>query len=336
MATSSDKTASAPSRRIVWLAVFIVAAIIAYSGLWFYLASQLESRSAFLIDELSARNVDAECDAMDVRGYPFRLGVFCDAVSADDRRRRATLAAGSFRSAAQVYRPNHIVSELDGPVTVTAGDGSRATVDWQTLRSSAVFGLSGLSRASLQSSSPAARLTPAGAADAVTVAADSAEFHMRQNNADLDAVLQLASATLSGAGIALPAVDLQADLTLADRAWLVSMGQRDGRNPWRDLSASLNALTADLGDGAMLTATGPFSIDGDGYLTGKFDLEISGGDAWQAALQSAAPADSGMMANAANIIGSMIQAQGTLSLPLNIERGRVTVGFLTLGQLPPV
>ena len=335
MATSSDKAASAPSRRILWLAVFIVAAIVAYSGLWFYLAHQLETRSTLLISDLANRDVDAECEAMQVRGYPFRLGVFCDAVSADDRRNRAALSAGSFRSAAQVYRPNHIVSELDGPVTMTAGNGSNATVDWQTLQSSAVFGLSGLSRASLQSSGPTATLTPAGTADAVNIAAESAEFHIRQHDADLDAAVLFAAATLGGTGIALPAIDFEAKLTLADRAWLLSVGQGNGQNPWRNLSASLNALTADLGDGATLTIDGPFSIDGNGYLTGKFDLEISGGDAWQTALENAVPADAGATANAAAIIGSMIGAQGTLTLPVNIERGRITVGFLTLGQLPP-
>lgn len=124
MARSSDKTAAKPQRRFVWLAVFIVALVAAYSGAWFYLARQLESRGAFLISDLANRNVHADCEEMEVKGYPFRLGVFCNSVSADDQLHSASLSTGSFRSAAQIYRPNHIVSELDSPVKISMGDGS--------------------------------------------------------------------------------------------------------------------------------------------------------------------------------------------------------------------
>ena len=339
MARSSEKDAKAGASRcpFFWLAIFIVALIVAYSGVWFYLAHQLESRSEFLISDLANRNVDAECADMEVRGYPFRLGVFCNAVTADDRINRLSLSTGGFRSAAQIYRPNHIISELDGPVTVIGGDGSTAALNWELLRSSTVFNLSGLTRASLQSSDIDATLTPVTVTDPLKLQAGSTEAHVRQKDADLDAVLRLEAATLTteAGAFALPAFDIESDLTLSDRAWMLAGGQQTD-NPWHNLSASLNGFRADLGQGAKLALDGPFSIDGDGYLTGKFNLEVEGRDAWQSILTEAFPAAADTIANAAGVVGAIGQSQVKLSLPLNIERGRIRIGFIALGQIPPI
>lgn len=338
MARSSDKAAAKPQRRFVWLAIFIVALVAAYSGAWFYLARQLESRSAFLISDLANRNVEADCEAMEVRGYPFRLGVFCNSVSADDQRQRTSLSTGSFRSAAQIYRPNHIVSELDSPVKISMGDGSTAQFDWQMLRSSTVFGLSGLTRASLQSSVLDATLAPATLTDVIKLTAQATELHIRQNDADLEAVLRLQATSVStqAKAFTMPAFDVAVDLTLADRAWMLSEQQSQEQDPWRNLSASLNGLTADLGKGAQLSMQGPFSIDGEGYLTGKFNVELKGREAWQEFMTNAFPGDAQNIKNAASFLTSLGKSEDSLTLPLNIERGRIMIGFITLGQLPPL
>ncbi len=337
MARSSEKAVKASRRPFLWLAIFIGALIVAYSGVWYYLASQLETRSEFLISDLANRNVDADCADMEVRGFPFRLGVFCNAVTADDQGNRMSLTTGGFRSAAQVYRPNHIVSELDGPVTLNSSDGSSAALNWKVLRSSTVFNLSGLTRASLLSSDFDGTVTPPATTDPLKFKAGSTEAHVRQNDADLDAVLSLNSATLTteAAAFALPPFDVNADLTLADRAWMLS-GQQRSENPWHDLSASLNSFSIDLGQGARLSLNGPFSIDDSGYLTGKFDLEIEGREAWQSILTEAFPDAADSIANIAGMVGAIGQTQDKLSLPLNIDRGRIRISFFTLGQIPPI
>lgn len=335
MERSSEKAAPAPNRRFWWLGLCIVIAIAAYSGAWFYLARQLESRSMFFLSELSNRNVEAQCEALEIRGYPFRLGVFCNSVSADDRLNGASLLTGQFRSAAQVYNPNHIVSELDGPVSVMAADGSSADMDWQGLSASTVFGASGLSRASLQTTDFTARLEPAALAEALGLAADSTEVHVRRNDADLDAALRLKAATLNSDAVTLPALDLEGDVTLANRAWMLANGGPGG-NPWHDLSASLNRLTAVLAGGAELSASGPFSIDGEGLISAKFDIEIRGRDAWQQVLAGAFPEATDTIVNAMSLLAGIGSAQDSLTLPININRGRIMLGFIPLGTLPPV
>lgn len=337
MARSSDKSPANPSRGYLWLVILIVVAIAGYTTVWFYLAGQLENRSRFLLSDLQNRNVSADCQDLDVRGYPFRLGLFCTSVVAQDQKTATTVSTGGFRSAAQIYRPNHIVSELDGPVSVEADADLLADLNWDTLRSSTVFNLEGLDRASLESKDFQANVTLAGASDPVEVTAETSQFHARRNNADLDAVFRLNTAVLRfGEQLAnAPALDLQADITLADRAWLLTGGNRP-RQPWRDLSASLNNLNADMDNGAGLSMEGPFSINQDGYLTGKFNLEIRNMQAWQEVLTAAFPHLAEEIDNAAGIAAGIDGGNGSLSLPLNIDNGTVRIGFIQLGKLPPI
>ncbi|MDA4845801.1 DUF2125 domain-containing protein [Hoeflea poritis] len=338
MARSSGKKPAKSSRRFLWLAIGIVVAIGAYTGVWFYLADQLESRSQFLLSDLRDQNVTADCRDMDVRGYPFRLGLYCTSVLAKDNVADTTVTAGSFRSAAQVYKPNHIVSELDGPVSVEAAIGLLADLDWEVLRSSTVFNLSGLDRASLETRNLQAAITLPGETDPVEVAAASSELHARQNSADLDAVLRLNTASLVFGGVldTSTTFDMQADLTLGDRAWLLSGGGRTEQQPWRNLSASLNSLNADLNNGAGLSIEGPFSIDAEGYLTGKFNLEIRDMKAWQEFIGTVFPDMSDDIANAAGIAVSINGGGSNLSLPINVDKGTVRIGFIQLGKIPPL
>ncbi|MCY6383632.1 DUF2125 domain-containing protein [Hoeflea prorocentri] len=337
MARSSGKAPANTSRRYLWLVILIVVAIAGYTGVWFYLAGQLESRSQFLLSDLRSQNVEADCRDLDVRGYPFRLGLHCTSVVAEDQKTATTVSTGGFRSAAQIYKPNHIVSELDGPVSIKASAGLLADMNWDILRSSTVFSLDGLDRASLESKELQAKVTVAGASDPVEVVAETSQFHARRNNADLDAVLRLNSAIVRlGEQLGnMPALDLQADVTLADRASLLNGGSQTDQ-PWRDLSASLNNLNADLENGAGLSIEGPFSINQDGYLTGKFNMEVRNMRAWQDVLTRAFPHLAKEIGNAAGIAAGIGGGGGSLSLPVNIENGTVRIGFIQLGKLPPI
>lgn len=334
----NGKTPSNPSAsRFYWLAGFIIVAIAAYSGVWYYLAGQLESRSRILLGDLQNSNIVADCQDMDVRGYPFRLGLFCSSVAAQDPRSDTAVSAGSFRSAAQIYKPNHIVSELDGPVTVESGIGLLADLDWDVLRSSTVFNLSGIDRASLESKAFKAALTVDDNPNPFRLESESSELHAQQNNADLDAFLRLNSARLVIAGVVntLPGFDLQADVTLSDRAWLLS-GKNQQQNPLYDLSASLNNLNADIDNGAGLSIDGPFSIDENGKLSGKFSLEIRGMKAWQDFISASFPDQADKIQNMSGILVTLGGSQDSLSLPVDINDGTVRIGFIKVGKIPPL
>ncbi len=107
-----------------------------YSAGWFYVANRVKKEAEASIASLNRDGVTAECANLDVRGFPFRLGVFCDSVGYGDPGRNIVITAGSLRSAAQVYQPWRVVTELDGPLRTAVSDLPPLWLDWDKLRAS--------------------------------------------------------------------------------------------------------------------------------------------------------------------------------------------------------
>src|SRR5262245_9199426 len=124
------------SRRFLWLAIFIVVLFGGYSLAWYYAAGWVQDFAATQIANLNRDGRSADCANTTARGYPFRMGLFCDSVHLADPATQLTAAAGAFRSAAQVYDPFHIVAELDGPATISTAAASALAFDWKNLRAS--------------------------------------------------------------------------------------------------------------------------------------------------------------------------------------------------------
>src|SRR5262245_57806709 len=102
--------------RFLWFLVFVAILFGLYSAGWFYLANRLKAQAEATIAALSTGGATADCASLEVRGYPFRLGLFCDSLGYDDGAGNIVVTAGSLRSAAQVYRPRNIEAELDSPL----------------------------------------------------------------------------------------------------------------------------------------------------------------------------------------------------------------------------
>ena len=101
------------SRRFMWLAIAIVAAAAHYSGGWYRFAGQKDAPHARTVADLNAGGDRADCTNRSIRGYPFRVGLFCDEASFAAADGSASVTATGLRSAANVYQPFRIVGELD-------------------------------------------------------------------------------------------------------------------------------------------------------------------------------------------------------------------------------
>ena len=96
-----------------------------YSAGWFYLADQLVTRTKATISAANRDGVTVECDNPIARGFPFRLGVYCDRVAYANAAEAVGLTAGNLRTAGQIYDPMRFIAELDGPATIaTPRNGS--------------------------------------------------------------------------------------------------------------------------------------------------------------------------------------------------------------------
>jgi len=336
MAASSR---SAIARKVWLLALAIVLVIAIYTGGWFYAASALKERTLALLGSKEADGVTVECLDASYRGYPFRIGLFCSRVNLDDRTHGISATLGALRSAAQVYDPGHIVWEVDGPAEVRTSHGLSVSSNWENLQSSLVANDGRLERSSTVIQQVATSLVSTAAGQALNVAADRTEVHLRQNRNDLDAALSLQNVTATGEGLAavtLPAGSAVVDVTLVGRAGMV-----DGTDPnglaLYGTEGEMRRLAVDLGEGRLVTVTGPFSIDGDGYLSGRLKVQVEQIDAWRDSVAAAFPDIEPVLRTVSGMLSALTGGGQNASIDLTIERGKLLAGgFIPIGEIPPI
>lgn len=334
MASSSQTGASGVSRKYVRLAVAVVLAIALYTGGWFYAASWLKDR---LTQELAASGQglhSASCGNLDVRGFPFRIGVFCDSLAIDDRPSGLSATFGALRSAAQVYRPGHAVIELDGPAQLRVTPDLVFDVDWDLLRASAVAWTDGLDRASVAYDGLKGKLNVPSQALSIGIAATHGEKHIRRSGEALDVAASLEALALDVGGKVLPPVNVAADLTIADAArWLSS----EGPPPTLPLgtSAELRSLSVELGEGRTMRLSGPVRVGEDGYVSGALDLTIDGITAWRDRISEVFPDAAETVQKVAGAIKGLSGGKERAVVKLTVQQGTVYLGLFPIGEIPP-
>lgn len=322
--TSSETPRVRGSRPFVWLAGGIVVAVLAYTAGWFWFAGQVEARARAFLGDLRQAGVELSCEPLSVRGYPFRIGVFCGGVRYADARFGAE--TGAFRSAAQIYQPRRILAELDGGARLATPAGP-VTLDWTALRASSRLALPIPAIVSVE-----ARELAAQAGGDTLLSAGRAEAHLRPREGHIDVSLafeQLELASAATAGAALPPLSGDLDATIEDgQAMLL-----DGGGSLRGRSAEFRRLHLRLagGEGGVLV-TGPASVDADGLVDARLQLTLSNPSELAHALGRAFPQARDEIENGLSAFGAL----GGSAIPIRIDRGQVRVGFLTVARIPPL
>ena len=316
------------SRRIVWLAVFVVLLFGGYSAGWFYVADMVESRAKAALADLNRDGVTAECANPVARGYPFRIGLFCERVAFADISQGIDFKAGSFRSAGQIYDPMRLVAELDGPAAIDLPQGDPISLNWAGLRASTRLDQPLPERVSLEGT--ALKAETGSGAPLATVAAFQA--HMRPNGADLDLAGGFDGLTLDRAlvdGRRLPILSGQSDLTITDGVALVESRPESLRGQ----SGTIRMLALSAGPNTGIVVSGPFSIGQDGLLDAELKVTIRDPDGLSSVLADAFPENRDQIANGFSGL-AMLGKEPTL--PLKITKGRASLGFIPLGDIPPL
>lgn len=335
MASSSRADTSGVTRKLIWLAVAIVLAGALYTGGWFYAAGRLKERA---MQELAASEQgmrSASCSNLAVRGFPFRIGVFCDSLGIDDRASGLSASFGALRSAAQVYRPGHAVIELDGPAQVRVTPDLAFDVNWDLMRASAVAWTDGLDRASVAYDGLKGRLNVPSQGLSVGIAASHGEKHVRRSGKALDVAASLEALSLDLGGKVLPPLDVSVDLTIADAAGWISAEGPPPTLPF-GTSAELRGLSLDLGDGNRITLSGPVRVGDDGYVSGSLDLAIEGITAWRDRISEVFPEAAEIAQRVAGAIKGLSGGQDRATVKLNIQQGTVYLGLFPIAEIPPL
>ncbi len=326
MASSKAKPNS--SRRFFWLTVFIVILFGGYSAGWFYVAGQVESLVTSVIAGLNKDGTSADCTRPTARGFPFRIGLFCDTVRFEDEAQGLKASAQAFRSAAQVYDPFHIVAEVDSPARISAPQFGELGFDWSNLKASARLSTDFPESVSIVTDGMAAR---AGSAAGLFNIAH-AEGHLRQNGGDLDLAGNFKDATFDARltnGAKLPPLTGEADLTIKNGVDFV----RFGTGSLRGQSGTIRTLTLSTGGDAGMSVSGPFAVSAEGLLDADFTLTIRNPRQLSAQLVAAFPAQADQIRMSFTGLAAM---GDNPSMPLKIKAGNATLGFIPLGKLPPL
>src|SRR5450755_933114 len=122
---------SAPRRRSLWrlfaAPLLLLIAAVAWSGFWFYAASEVGVRAdAWRAQEAKSGRV-YDCGKRSIAGYPFRLEVRCDDASVALVSQTAgaqapfTARLGEILVVAQIYQPDRLIAEFKAPATLAEG-----------------------------------------------------------------------------------------------------------------------------------------------------------------------------------------------------------------------
>lgn len=325
---SRKKGTSRFARRILWLAVAVVAAFLAYTALWFTAARSLERELAAAIAELNGGGVRAHCEEPEARGYPFRIGLFCRSVFYENVRSGISVRAGAFRSAAQVYQPFRVVGEVDAPAAVTLPIFEPLEIRWANLRASARLADPLPERTSLEAREVVVSEQEGGTTPLARLAA--VEAHARRQDGDLETAASFRDLFL-GAKVApdLPPLEGRARVLIEDGATLAETGRFDPYGRSGEIQELVVGVT---GQKAQLSLSGPVSIDEDGLIDAELSVRLRDPAAVLQLLSRIFPDARDEITAAASGLSGMEEAP----LQIGIRRGRVFLGFIPLGRIPPI
>lgn len=286
--------APAPRRRPLWhlfiIPALLVVAGIAWSGFWFYAASEVGVRA----DEWRAREAKSgrvyDCGKRSVAGYPFRFEVTCSNASVSLVSQTAGAPSifdarlGEIMVIAQIYQPNLLIADFKAPATIAdRGQAPSMKVNWTTGRSS----ISGLpnnpQRASIVFDNPAIERIN-GPVQTPLAKAGHVELHARiaegsaQDRPVIETVVKVAGGAVQEVHPLLAApfdADVQTRLT----------GLKDfAPKPWperfREIQAAgghVEIVRSRIQQGDLIAvAAGTLGLNANGRIDGELQMTVAG------------------------------------------------------------
>lgn len=321
------------ARRVFWLGVAVVAAIALYTAGWFYAADRLASELRSTLAEIGRDGGNrAVCEEPDIRGYPFRIGVFCNATYVERASAGFSMSTGAFRSAAHIYAPRQAIAEADSPARLLLPGLVPLDLTWGGLRASARLAWPLPERLSVEATRLSAIADMPNVSGPLAFTAERAEVHLRPDGADLDVALRFSDfepgQLLLRQGT-LPPLSGLADIAVRNGVELL----RSGANDLRGTSFEIRKVEVRTREATLLTVAGTASVDNGGLLDADLILETSDAAALARAVTTAFPEEGPSLASAITALSAL---GPNPRLPLAIRKGQARLGFIDLGMVPPL
>ncbi|MES0885001.1 DUF2125 domain-containing protein [Roseibium sp. SCP14] len=344
MSTTASKPTKSSKRRYILLLSVIVLVIAGWSAAWLYGRSVLADQLDRQMNNLAQSGLELTCTDLTIAGYPFRYEVSCQEMQSLDRAGTSS-SLEALRAIALIYNPWHVILEAKAPILMEAPlAGFNGEMTWETARASVKF-----SREALGDLDAVIRKPEVAFENILTnglISSDKAEIHLRTapEQADaLDGFATIDALNLQSVSNLQETIDLRGHVQIsggtamlagADLVTLVRIN--NGELPVR-----LVLFEAVIGE-SRIGANGDLLVNGDGTLSGTLNLTLGNAEQLLQILKPLFPPQNNAFGLVEGVIKSLKSAETqvdgipTISLPVAIERGVVRVGFLPLGQIPPL
>ncbi|MCK0197875.1 DUF2125 domain-containing protein [Ancylobacter sp. 6x-1] len=340
-----------PRRRSPWIVIAPVALLLlaaaGWTVMWFYAAHRAQAEIDAWIVREAAQGRQWSCGERSFGGFPFRFELICaepKLVLENTGTPGAgwTVTARRAHAVAQVWDPQHIIAEFEGPSSLTeASTGRKLDANWSLLQTSAVGSEGRPDRVSVSVNNYT--LSQGGSA---LFAARHLEVHARHHPGDAGPTLDLAAGMEGGTGPeslapGQPPVDGELQATITQTPEFRSMPPADRLRLWQQAGGRLKLVVGKLSTAdSVLMARGDLGVDERLRPVGEVQLTVAGSDKLVAALTGAGlvpPILTGILP-AVLSAGAPTEVDGKKgsSFTFTLRDGRVFMGFIPLGKIGPL
>lgn len=325
-------------KRTITLVIAVPVFIAAYTAGWFYIADRLEAKARADMARLDAQGVGVQCENLHMGGYPLRINVVCDSISWQRPSEGMAFRAGKFSSGSPLYAPYSLTNALTGPAFIEFPGISPLEVNWSKFTSN-----TRLARPFPTEIEIAARDVAVGLRTEPTKTEPLSSLeHM---NVQIDgstgmlklmgrfAGLKFAPSVIGNAKS--PELDGVADIDISDAEGLLASDSESVHQRLRGHSGTINQAFVSMPNGAMVSLTGPFSVNEDGLINADLKLTLVNAQSLAQAGQAVFPAQGGNIATVLFALSAMPKDEnGNPTMEIAIRKGKASAGFIPLGRLP--
>jgi hypothetical protein len=334
---STDELNKTPNfaRRIKWLGIGTAIVFALYSAGWFYVAKEGKRRVDEAIAALTRSGTPVVCEQSQIKGYPFRLGLFCDSISVEQPQKGLSFSAGNLRSAAQVYDPKHAIIELDGPARLDAPGLEPLTLNWSLLHASARIAKPVPERISVEAKELQVAVRGPAGADTKVLTAEYASGHMRTEEVNVAFAGEGGGVVIdpnATPGRTVPEFAASYDVLLENGIAVLEAKPKS----LRGISGTIRQSQIIFKDGGTLKVSGPLKVDMDGLLDADLSIAVADAAKLGLALSKAAPEFANVITTTMTTVGMANGAGKEAKIDIKIHKGRASIGFIPLGEIPPL
>jgi len=346
-------TSPAGVRRSRWglyLPVLLLALLVAgWSVFWFVArARALDAVELWLARE-AADGRQWSCPQRSVGGFPFRFELRCEnaTFTGETEIGPATGELKRFLAVSQVYQPQHVILEVEGPLVVrSTSDDASLTLDWRSFDASVIVANDMPERVAVSIVEPTMTVSVPGSSPG-DFRAEAVEFHARrtpERAGAYDLALDMRKASVPVLD-ALLASSEAADLTLratVTNAGLLARGSTPARlDAWRERGGAVELTRLAVVKGPQsLEASGHLGIDTQRRPEGTVDASVAGLDGLLARFGLGGNGLAGLLAGGLAALGGKAPdgaSPGMTKLPpIRFTDGRIFFGPFQVGTVSPL